>query len=332
MRYYVFPFSFKAPVHFGNTSDGGTLEKVQITISSDTLFSAMVNEIGYNTDEVSWLVEAVCQNKIKVSSLHPFIDTKEEMQLFLPKPMLKRTDVYEEITNRKLSCEKAKEYKKIKRISHVRTSDLHGSNSKFDPKSVKEQPYFGQFMTAQRVNLREEQRLPYVVGSYTFKEGAGLYCIVGVENADDVQRIRCIFESLGLTGIGGKRSSGYGQFIVKSEIDLENLSDKSEDQHALLHLLHQQGNLYMSLSAVTPKEKEVSCLSKGTYKLIRRSGFVYSESISAPYKRNSFYALQEGSCMPYPLEGQMVELCSEKSPHPIYKNMKGFWLGVNIDE
>ncbi len=330
MRYYVFPFSFKTPVHFGNTSDGGTLEKVQITISSDTFFSAMVNEIGYNTDEVSWLVETVRQNTIKISSLHPFIDTKEEMQLFLPKPMLKRSDVYEEITDRHAFCEKAKEYKKLKRISHVRTSDLHDSNGKFNPKSVKEQPYFGQFMTAQRVNLREEQSLPYVVGSYTFIEGAGLYCIVGVENADDVKRIKYIFESLGFTGIGGKRSSGYGQFLVKPEIDLEKSSDK--DQQELHKLLHKEGPYYMSLSAVTPKEEEVPYLSKGTYKLIRRSGFVYSESISVPYKRNSFYALQEGSCMPYPLEGQMVELHSDKSPHSIYKNMKGFWLGVNIVE
>ena len=330
MRYYVFPFSFKTPVHFGNTSDGGTLEKVQITISSDTFFSAMVNGIGYNTDEVSWLVEAVRQNNIKVSSLHPFIDTKEEMQLFLPKPMLKRTDTYEEITDRHAACEKAKEYKKLKRISHVRTSGLHDSNGKFDPKSVKEQPYFGQFMTAQRVNLREEQSLPYVVGSYAFIKESGLYCIVGVKNTEDLQRIRRIFESLGYTGIGGKRSSGYGQFIVQPEIDLENSSDK--DQQELYKLLHKKGPYYMSLSVVTPKEDEVPYLSKGTYKLIRRSGFVYSEHISETYKRNSFYALQEGSCMPTPLEGQIIELCGEKSPHPIYKNMKGFWLGVNIVE
>ena len=290
----------------------------------------MINEIGYNTDEVSWLVETVRQNTIKISSLHPFIDTKEEMQLFLPKPILKRSDVYEEITDRHASCEKAKEYKKLKRISHIRTSDLHDSNGKFNPKSVNEQPYFGQFMTAQRVNLREEQSLPYAVGSYAFLKESGLYCIVGVKKTEDLQRIRRIFESLGYTGIGGKRSSGYGQFIVKPEIDLENSSDK--DQQELYKLLHNEGPYCMLLSAVTPKEEEVSYLSKGTYKLIRRSGFVYSEHISETYKRNSFYALQEGSCMPAPLEGQMIELCHEKSSHPIYKNMKGFWLGVNIVE
>ena len=244
--------------------------------------------------------------------------------------MLKRTDTYEEITDRYAACEKAKEYKKLKRISHVRTSILGDSNGKFDPNSAKEQPYFGQFMIAQRVNLREEQSLPYAVGSYAFLKESGLYCIVGVKKTEDLQRIRRIFESLGYTGIGGKRSSGYGQFIVKPEIDLENSSDK--DQQELYKLLHNEGPYYMLLSAVTPKEEEVSYLSKGTYKLIRRSGFVYSEHISETYKRNSFYALQEGSCMPAPLEGQMIELCHEKSSHPIYKNMKGFWLGVNIVE
>lgn len=120
--------------------------------------------------------------------------------------------------------------------------------------------------------------------------------------------------------------------MLENEFELDELPLCGDDAAALYNLLHQEGPIYMSVSAITPKADEIETLSHGTYKLKRRSGFVYSESIVAPYKRNSFYALQEGSCMPVQLEGQVIELYHDQSPHPIYKYMKGFWLGVNVDE
>ena len=72
MRYYIFPFTFTSSVHFGNTSEGGSLDKVQLTISSDTFVSACVNEIGYNQVEVEWFLESLRLGHIKISSLFPF--------------------------------------------------------------------------------------------------------------------------------------------------------------------------------------------------------------------------------------------------------------------
>ena len=332
MRYYIFPFTFTSSVHFGNTNEGGSLDKVQITISSDTFVSACVNEIGYNQVEVEWFLESLRLGHIKISSLFPFKNLSQELELFVPRPIYVGHRKYDAITNTSLLQEQVKQQKKIKKIGYVRASNLYNESGQYSPSEVTDEPIFGQFLTSQRVALREDNSKPYVVGSFKFVHDAGLYCILGVKNEGDIERVKAIFEFLRYTGIGGKRSSGYGQFMLENEFELDELPLCGDDAAALYNLLHQEGPIYMSVSAITPKADEIETLSHGTYKLKRRSGFVYSESIVAPYKRNSFYALQEGSCMPVQLEGQVIELYHDQSPHPIYKYMKGFWLGVNVDE
>ena len=332
MRYYIFPFTFTSSVHFGNTNEGGSLDKVQITISSDTFISACVNEIGYNQTDVDWLIEALQSEHIKISSLFPYINLRKELELFLPRPIYVPKQKIDTACDSPTLQERVKEQKKIKKIAYVRASYLYNEEGKYAIDYTMKAPFWGQFLTAQRVSLRTEKSRPYVVGSFKFAPEAGLYCIVGVENEDNIDRIKSIFESLGYTGLGGKRSSGYGQFIVEDEFELDEFPLCGDDDAALYQLLHQNGPIFMSISAVTPVADEIGEIGNGTYKLMRRSGFVYSESIVEPYKRNSFYALQEGSCMLKALQGQVIELNHEKSPHPIYKNMKGFWLGVNIDE
>lgn len=331
MRYFIFPFTFTSSVHFGNTNEGGSLDKVRLTISSDTFVSACVNEIGYNQTEVDWLIESLRLGHIKISSLFPFTNLRKKLELFLPRPIYvgKQKGGISDLSTLQ---ERSKEQKKLKKIAYVRASSIYNEDGKYVIDSAMEIPFFGQFLTAQRVSLRTEKSRPYVVGSFKFAPEAGLYCIVGAENDDDIDRIKSMFESLGYTGIGGKRSSGYGQFIVEDEFELDEFPLCGDDDAALYQLLHQNGPIFMSISVVTPVADEIGEIGNGTYKLMRRSGFVYSESIVEPYKRNSFYALQEGSCMLKALQGQIIELNHKKSPHPIYKNMTGFWLGVNIDE
>ena len=331
MRYFIFPFTFTSSVHFGNTNEGGSLDKVRLTISSDTFVSACVNEIGYNQAEVDWLIESLQSGRIKMSSLFPFTNLRKELELYLPRPIYVAKQKGG-ISDSSTLQERIKEQKKLKKIAYVRASSIYNEDGKYVIDSAMEIPFFGQFLTAQKVSLRTEKSRPYVVGSFKFAPEAGLYCIIGVENEDDIDRIKSIFESLGYTGIGGKRSSGYGQFIVEDEFELDEFPLCGDDDAALYQLLHQNGPIFMSISAVTPVADEIGEIGNGTYKLMRRSGFVYSESIAETYKRNSFYALQEGSCMLKALQGQVIELNHEKSPHPIYKNMTGFWLGVNIDE
>ena len=332
MRYYIFPFTFTRAVHFGNTNEGGSLDKVNFTISSDTLVSACVNEISYNQGEVDWFIESLRSEHIKISSLFPFKNLSSELELFVPRPIYVGQKKHDMNTDTSLLTEQVKAQKKAKKIGYIRASNLYSESGVYSVSKLGENVFFGQFLTSQRVALRTENSEPYVVGAFKFVHDAGLYCIVGFEHDEDVIKVKKIFESLGYTGIGGKRSSGYGQFIVEDELELDEKILCGDDATALYQLLNQVAPIYMSISAITPKLDEVEIVRKGTYKLMRRSGFVYSESIIEPYKRNSFYALQEGSCMPQCIEGQIIDLCHKKSLHPIYKYMKGLWLGVNIDE
>ena len=50
-----------------------------------------------------------------------------------------------------------------------------------------------------------------IVSNYTFAEGAGLYCIIGLDDGTLLEGLVKAVELLGLGGIGGRRSSGFGK-------------------------------------------------------------------------------------------------------------------------
>ena len=68
-----------------------------------------------------------------------------------------------------------------------------------------------------------QDTLPYHVGAFRFAEDCGLYVLAGLES-DDAAWLRTLMRALGLSGIGGKVSSGYGKFTVDDEIYLNEPS------------------------------------------------------------------------------------------------------------
>ena len=52
MQYKIFKLKFETPVHFGDEKIGTRLEKTNIICHSDTLFSAMCQEILKLFDEI----------------------------------------------------------------------------------------------------------------------------------------------------------------------------------------------------------------------------------------------------------------------------------------
>ena len=87
MKYYLFTLKFLTPVHFGDSGNGGNLERVSMTCSADTFFSALCNEAAMiSKDCVETLVNKFAEGKVKLSSLFPFYQADdEELQLYLPK-------------------------------------------------------------------------------------------------------------------------------------------------------------------------------------------------------------------------------------------------------
>ena len=85
-------------------------------------------------------------------------------------------------------------------------------------------------------------------------------------------------ELLGLGGIGGRRSSGFGKFVLKSAPQL--LSEDCGGDAGMLKVLleNKTSSLQMSLSVLCPVQEQIATVKKGAFSLLKRSGFVYNQN------------------------------------------------------
>lgn len=327
MMYYIFTLKFLTPVHFGDTANGGSLDKFSFQCSADTLFAALCNEAankGSNTVET--LVKKTAEGKIVFSSLFPYWRTADDdLYFYLPKPLLK---LEQEEQQSAKSFEEIKQLatklKKQKKSTYIRASQINsllesgGSDRQFAV------PEFAAPLVAGRVALREEKPLPYYVGSYVFSEHSGLYFILGVEHEEEFTFIKDLLLSLGYSGIGGKRSSGYGKFEL-ADNDLMLYDDGTA---IALMLYNEKSKYQMCLAPVCPRVDEIDVVKQGSYKLIKRGGFIASSAAKDNIKRNSIYMLQEGSCFPERLRGQMLQQTVDGLAHDVYRDGIGMFVGL----
>ena len=178
--------------------------------------------------------------------------------------------------------------------------------------------------------MREEKPLPYYVGSYVFSERSGLYFILGVEHEEEFTLIKDLLLSLGYSGIGGKRSSGYGKFeLADDELELFDDGGVYDDDTAIaLMLFNEKSKYQMCLAPVCPGADEIAVVKQGSYKLIKRGGFIASSAAKDNIKRNSIYMLQEGSCFPERLRGQMLQQTVDGLAHDVYRDGIGMFVGL----
>lgn len=333
MMYYIFTLKFLTPVHFGDTANGGGLDKFSIQCSADTLFAALCNEAANKgSDAVETLVKKTAEGKIVFSSLFPYWRTADsDLYFYLPKPLLK---LEQEEQQSAKSFEEIKQLatklKKQKKSTYIRASQINsllesgGSDRQFAV------PEFAAPLVAGRVALREEKPLPYYVGSYVFSENSGLYFILGVEHEEEFTLIKELLFSLGYSGIGGKRSSGYGKFEQADEewglFDDGGVYD--DDTAIALMLYNEKSKHQMCLAPVCPHADELAVVKQGSYKLIKRGGFIASSAAKDNIKRNSIYMLQEGSCFPERLRGQMLQQTVDGLAHDVCRDGIGMFVGL----
>ena len=324
------------PVHFGDTGNGGNLEKVTMTCSADTFFSALCSEAALASNAFAEeMAQKFIEGKIAVSSLFPYYQAEDdELELYLPKPFYRMNT---EVTGIKSFNEMkiaATKMKRVKKTAYVRASQLKdllnaiGSNIEYDY----DLPVFATKMNSERVNKRMEEPLPYFVGSYIFSKGAGLYFVLGLENEDDLEQIKELIVQLGYSGIGGKRSSGYGKFeLADDEIEMDAECGIFDDDIALANMLIEaDADLQMNIAPVVPSTDDIDTVKEGFYKLLRRSGFIASKNMEENAKRESVYMLAEGSCFKKRLGGNMVALDVQGVSHKVYRNGLGMFVGVSL--
>lgn len=334
MSYLLYKLRFPNGIHIG-TASGNTLEETMMSVYSDTFYSAIFNEYMkiYNDDELYKISEA---GNFLVSDLLPFKE-KEDMStdFYLPKPFIsvQRREMEkdeEEVVDRKKV--KATNFIPADKLGEYFTFLKTGKNfPEIDGDFGKKELY-----TKNKVSLQNEDTKLYNIEVFKFNEKSGLYFIVKLPEDNRWQEIfQSILDSLALTGIGGKRNSGFGQFRREEPMffDGETFDAIESESDAYINRgLYSDEKNFLSLSSYSPKIEEIDKIkeSENYYQLIKRSGFVNSSLYSEQAeKRKQVYMLSSGSVLSFKPEGKILDL-KLHGKHSVYRMGKPIVLGVKI--
>lgn len=335
MSYVLYTFRFMTPVHFGSAEMGGKLERAGAVYTSDSLFSAICQELAQlgGTSDIEMFYDKVKNERILFSDLLPYcIGDNEEYAFYMPKPVLLiHPDAEHPAADMETARKEATLRKKQKKMKYIRAGEM----KKYLQTMKEGKPYIspmplelGEPELMERVNCRGDEPLPYYVGTYTFAPNAGLYVVAYCRDDADQEWLGYVLTSLGRTGIGGKRSSGLGKFEFSNDpLELDR-NGRYGDDGALCAMLEDTGALYhMCLSSILPETAELGTVVAGQYTVRRRSGFVAGSDGNK--KRDSVYMLCAGSCFTERLQG-CITVTGETMGHPVWRSGKGLFVGLHI--
>lgn len=313
MDYSLYKLNFKTPLHIGRDAGGPSLDNGQMAVHADTIFSALCCEAARDA-RLDRLVGYLREGALAFSDALPCAGE----EFYLPKPVVF-------VANRHQEGDAGLK-KRLKDIEYIPLSgfnDYLKNLSGVSPDFAALEQAFGQLNTIPRVAIQgHDAPQPYHVASWRFANGCGLYLIIGYTDQQARDLAQDLLVSLGLSGIGGKSSSGYG----KCEVTMSPLPD------ALLSKLEDLSAGYqMLLGTALPAEDELDeLLQQGWYTLIRRGGFIRSQSYApGQLKKKTMYMLGPGSCLRRRFRGGLHDL-SDQGGHPVWRSAHSLFVGVNI--
>lgn len=324
MTYLLYKLKFPNGIHVGANS---SLELTSTTVSSDVFYSAFYAEyiriFGEKDRELFQLTE---NDEFKISDLLPFKEMKTETVFYVPKPFV--NDIKRKQSNDE--NEQVVDRKKVKKLSYIPANRL---NEYFEfLKTGKNFPEidddFGEkeLHTKNKVSRIGEDTELYNVEIFRFNKDSGLYFIVQLPEKWQ-EKFENVLESLSLTGIGGKKSAGYGQFI--RELKTENYKEDAIFLHTNLKKISTSSK-YLLLSSYLPQKDEIEKIKnkENGYQLIKRSGFVNSPKYSEnPQKRKQVYMISSGAVLNFKPAGRLADLKLHGN-HSIYRMGKPIAIGV----
>lgn len=140
----------------------------------------------------------------------------------------------------------------------------------------------------------------FFTGRTSFQPNCGLW--FGVRWTDkcseDASRLAYLLEDLGIVGLGGERSAGFGRARI-TDLGVCSLPDAG-------------AGAWVSLSRYAPREDENGALldSRAAYAIRRVGGWVYSPGVKSE-RRRTIHMLAEGSVLgplPRDIPGQVVDV------------------------
>ena len=313
MEHYLYKLNFRTALHIGRDGGGASLDDGQMTIHADTLVAALCCE-AVRSHHLDQLVSYLADGTLTISDALPYAGE----ELYLPKPIL-----FVKNQNREGDAATKKALKGVEYIPLSYFQEyLQGlSQPQIDIENLRRD--FGQLTVSTRVAIKgQNPLLPYHVAAWKFKPSCGLYLVVRTQHDSAQSLLESLLSSLGLSGIGGKQSSGWGKFRVHSSPVPEQLQHMLADQQASYHML---------LGTALPVDQELEdTLKDGWYALVRRGGFIRSNTYApGQFKKRTIYMLAPGSCLRRRFKGGLFDL-SDNGAHPIWRCGNTLFAGVNI--
>lgn len=310
MKFSLVKMNFKSPVHFG---DGPSQEEVTPMCEGDTLFSAVCYGVLslWGEEELEKMLDSI---PFKISSPLPFYKER----IFFPWPYGIRCPeegkvpafIEKEIFEKLISSDRLPEMDKIKLLQNetIWSMDKEAPEKLWTEKK-------NERVVLDSLTMRSGV---YHVGGIWFDEGSGLYCLIDFEDSSWKDRIKGVFRFLGEEGIGGERSSGFGQFEPEFD-EIELYVPKPEE-----------GRWCVTLSPYLPAEEEVKNF-EGYYSLVEKRGWIYSLR-GRDYRKVSVRHMATGSCF---INRKQEGLLKEVNPpnfqeHKVYHYGMPFKVGMEV--
>jgi len=308
MNTYIFKLKFKGPVHFGDT--GIDLENVQPTITSDTLFSALVNALSANlgNQEADKFISDFQQKfPFLVSSLFPYVGNV----YYLPKPL------DDSFIDKDVKRKAGKELKKLIWLENhdflrwLKREDFN-ENDIFEIRQKQKKYYDVEIRPRVVIDRITSQTAIYHCSYLYYSENAGLYGIVYFKDSTYFEKFKMMLNLLSHTGLGGEKTYGCGLFEYEiSELD-----------SAFKAIFNLNSEFYVLLSLFHPDNDEVEKLNDMLvcYNFVRKKGWISSGRQTLTLKRKSVGFITEGSVVNQKIRGKLVDVTPDNISEEVLKH------------
>lgn len=295
METKIYRLSFRN-AHFGD----GYLNTSVPTFMASRLFSALCLEALKNDCLEEWM--AVAENdEFRISDAFPY-----QGQPYLPVPigeiahkMNLRTLVEDNQAN--------KAAQSLRFVSLDKLSDLLSGMVSAE-ELLKEE-----LNLVQQTVLMKKGEDPYEVGVTEYR--SSLYVL-----ASSAPLFEQLMTSLQYSGLGGKRTSGYGQFemrILSVPLAMQEM------------LVNDNTDKQVLLTTSLPKDNELSRVMDGAnYRLVKSSGFTYSPSVNEQLRKEDLYKFASGSVFSRRYQGSIVDVRPSGFAYPVWNYAKGMFYGL----
>ena len=300
MTYKMYIMNFQS-THFG----AGTLDSSKMTFAADRLFSALAIE-AKKMGKMEEFVSIAGQDEFVLTDAFPYLSVP-----FLPKPIgfpkFEQPDLTTDVKEVRRQAKMAKKLQFIpldKFDSYVNGTLFKDADHAVTNIVTKNQPHVDG-------NL-------FQVSTVRFRDASSLYVI-----ANESELLNELMASLQYTGIGGKRSSGYGQF----DLTILDFPDSFKNRLTKVH----QGPV-MTLTTSLPVEKELEyAMETGSYLLSKSSGFALSTETKENFRKQDLYKFASGSTFSETYTGQIVDVRPLDFPHEVLNYAKPLFFKMEVE-